>query len=221
MAAIIKADRVEGDHSAVRTETFNFTDMGAQADHYLEQVRQDAAKIITEAHQQAEALRRQAAEQGREAAKQAAEQTLYERVEQRLETLVPALREAADEIQRARQVWIKHWESNLVQLAAAIAEKVIRREIQQQPEIALQIIRESLQLAAGGGTIQLHLHPEDQATLGDRIGPLADALAGLGKVTIAPDPQTTRGGCLVRTEFGTIDQQIETQLSRITQELTT
>jgi len=34
------------------------------------------------------------------------------------------------------------------------------------------------------------------------------------------DPDITPGGCRVDTQFGSIDQQLETQLARIEEELT-
>ena len=44
-------------------------------------------------------------------------------------------------------------------------------------------------------------------------------LAQLGKVQILPDPQISAGGCRIDTDFGNVDQRIETQLDRIAQEL--
>ena len=133
MATIIKAGRFTGDRSAVRQAAFQFGDMNEEAAKYLMEVKREAAQILDEARQQGEALRRQAAEQGRQAAREAAQQMLHEELDKRLETVLPALGEASRQIELARQEWIRHWESHLVELAVSVAEKVIRREVAQTP----------------------------------------------------------------------------------------
>ena len=49
---------------------------------------------------------------------------------------------------------------------------------------------------------------------------LIDAMSGLGGAEVTADAAIGRGGCRVETRFGTIDQQFESQLKRIEEELT-
>jgi len=44
-------------------------------------------------------------------------------------------------------------------------------------------------------------------------------MSSLGDADVTPDATIAQGGCRVETRFGTIDQQIETQLQRIEEEL--
>jgi flagellar assembly protein FliH len=83
----------------------------------------------------------------------------------------------------------------------------------------LDLVREALHLAAGNERITIRLHPDDQATLGDRALKLVEELGSLAEVRIVAEPAISRGGCRVDTEFGSIDQQLEAQLARITEEL--
>jgi len=48
---------------------------------------------------------------------------------------------------------------------------------------------------------------------------MIDAMAPIGDADVASDPSLSAGGCRVETRFGTIDQQIESQLQRIEEEL--
>jgi flagellar assembly protein FliH len=75
-------------------------------------------------------------------------------------------------------------------------------------------------LAAGSPNVRLHLHPEDYQSLGVQVRSLIDAMSSLDDAEVVPDATVTRGGCRVETRFGTIDQQIESQLRRIEEELT-
>ena len=104
-------------------------------------------------------------------------------------------------------------------LATAIAARVIRREVRQQPDITLALVREALDLAAGSPNVRLHLNPEDYKSLGAQVRTLIDAMSALGDAEVTPDAAIGQGGCRVETRFGTIDQQIESQLTRIEEEL--
>jgi flagellar biosynthesis/type III secretory pathway protein FliH len=85
--------------------------------------------------------------------------------------------------------------------------------------VALEIIREALQLAASSVGVSIRLNPSDFQNLGSQVERLAESLCRLGPAKIVSDSSITAGGCLVDTQFGVIDQQIESQLKRIEQEL--
>lgn len=217
MPSVIKTD---DQNRAIQGVAFNFDDMAVKAAQYLEKVKLEAAQIVVEAKQEATAARQQAEAEGRRAAQQAVEQMVQKQLQQQLATLVPALRQAIQEIHHAKQAWLRHWEQSGVHLASAIAARVIRRELATQPEIPLKLIRDALELAAGSAQVRLHLNPADHTALLPQIQLLVKEISGLGPTEIAPDPAITAGGCRVETRFGTIDQQFDAQLARIEEELT-
>jgi len=203
----------------VQPVAFNFEDMNDRANEYLETVRREAAKIVQQAHQQAEQVRRQAEAAGRVAAEQAAQRAFDERLSARVGTLFAALDQLVAEIDDAKADWLRRWEQAAVAVATAIAQRIIRREIQRQPEISLELVREALRLAAGAADVSLHLSPSDYELLGGQSDALAQSLGKLAPAQIVADPTVSDGGCVVQTSLGRIDQQIESQLARIEQEL--
>jgi flagellar assembly protein FliH len=194
---------------------FNFDDMAVDARRYLDAVRVEAAKIVAEARAAAAAIRRQAEKEGQQAALLGVEEV----IRKQLAGTLPALAHAVEDIRQAKQAWLAHWEACGVHVAAAIARRLIRRELIRQPEIPLALVREALELAVGSPQVSIHLNPADQQALGDQVRTLAAEMSGLGEVEIAPDAAVTPGGCRVETRFGTIDQQFETQLARVEEEL--
>jgi len=216
MATVIKATTPQ----ALEGGSFNFEDIADRAKEYLESVRKQAAEILNQAEREAAAIRHQAEEQGLAAALKTAEQTCEVKLGQQLSTLLPAVREATDRIQEAKAEWLLHWEKMAVHVAAAIAQRVIRRELARSPEITISLVKEALELAAGNGDFQLRMHPSDAKALGDQVQLLIAELSSLGKARVVADPQITPGGCRIETKFGVIDQQFETQLARIEAELT-
>ncbi len=221
MATIIRKDSPRETHSGreVQSVAFSFADMRGQATDYLGTVRAEAAKIVAQAHQQAEQIRRQAEVAGRKAAEAAIERVLDERVGTRMETLVPALENLLAEMNEAKAQLLGRWEKSALRVASAIAERIIRRELSQQPQITLDLVADTLHLAAGMTDVRVHISPTDHENLGTQITRLTETLGHVAPTAIVADPAITPGGCRVQTKFGEIDQQIESQLRRIEEEL--
>ena len=221
MATIIRKDSPSQSHSGRTAQpvAFSFADMRGQANEYVDNVRHEAAKIVQQAHQEAEQIRRQAEAAGRKAAEAAIERVLDEKVAQRMETLLPALEQLVSQMNDAKGDLLRHWERSAMTLITSIAERVIRRQLDRQPEIALDLIADGLSLAAGSADITLHVNPTDYENLGSQIQRLAATLARLAPSQVVADPEISAGGCRVDTKFGSIDQQIESQLHRIEQDL--
>lgn len=219
MPTIIKA----GDQ-IIQSVAFNFDDMAVKAGQYLNKVRAEAAQVLAKAQQDAVAVRQKAEQEGHKQAQTAIEQMADRRAQDlvaaQVETLLPALRQVIQDLHHARQTWLSHWERSAVHVAAAIASRLIRRELSRSPEITLALVREAMELAAGSPQIRVHLNPQDHQSLGKQVQALFRELAAVGSPELIADPQITVGGCRVETRFGVIDQQFEAQLARIEEELT-
>jgi flagellar assembly protein FliH len=212
MSTIIRASDFNTNAQGV---AFNFDDIALQANQHLAKIRTEAARIVLKAQEEAEAIRKRAESEGRQAAMQAVD----EMVGKQLATVLPALKQAVQNIHDARHEWLTQWDSGAVHLATAIAERIIRRQLQEKPEIVLTLVREALELVAGHGEIRILLNPLDLQSLGDQVRLVVEELSPLIKTELKGDPEITAGGCRVETHFGVIDQQIESQLQRIEEEL--
>jgi flagellar assembly protein FliH len=216
MATIIKAATSVQPGTSPPLKAFQFDEMGSS---YVGRVRAEAARIIAEAKNQAAQIKAKARQEGRQAAVDEVQAAFAARLDEQLASVLAALEGAGRQIAESRQAWQQHWERHAVELAAAMAARVCRRELSRQPEISLEWVREALALAAGSGTIVLRLHPDDHAALRQQIEAIAGRLAGIGNVQVVSDAAISPGGCRVETEFGLLDQQLESQLARLSEEL--
>jgi flagellar biosynthesis/type III secretory pathway protein FliH len=216
MSTIIKA--VDPTRT-VRGVAFNYEDVTAKAKQYLNEVRAEAARIVAEAQQEADQIRRHARDEGYRSGSEEIDRTVQDRLAERVAPLLSALGQAVDDVRHAKQAWLAHWEKSGVHLAARIAERLIRRELKQTPEITLTLVREALELAAGSTRLRIHINPADHETLGPHVESLIAEFSSLGPTKLIADPEITPGGCRIETRFGTIDQQFEAQLARIEEEL--
>jgi flagellar assembly protein FliH len=221
MATIIRKDnrREAPSGQVAQPVAFSFADMRGQANDYLGTVRDEAAKIIQQAHQQAEQIRRKAEVAGRKAAEAAVERLLDEKVGKRMQTLLPALERVMQEINDAKGQLLARWEQSATRVATAMAARIVRREIAADPQITLDLISDALRLATGAAEITLYINPTDYKHLGSQINRLAETLGQLMPSAVVADESISPGGCRIETRYGEIDQQIEAHLRRIEEDL--
>jgi flagellar assembly protein FliH len=103
-------------------------------------------------------------------------------------------------------------EKELLHLTLAVGKQLARRELRVDPTQVIGIIRESLsQLPASAREVRIHLHPEDAATVRERLAEPAKERAW----TVVEDPTLSRGGCMVRTETSQIDVRLDSRISAV------
>ncbi|MCH5373120.1 MAG: hypothetical protein JJ992_04035 [Planctomycetes bacterium] len=220
MVRIIKAAEVRESRTPPDRPEGSFVDVSHEVRRQLQRASEEAERILDEARAQSERIRHEAERSGRERGDLAFETCVAAEVQRRLETVVPALQQAAELVQASRIGQLKQGESAVLRLASAIAERLVRRELQQRPEIALDLVREALELATGSRQLKIRLNPTDFRSLGDRAADLARLQGDGVAAEVIADAAVSRGGCIVQTEFGTIDQRFESQLARMMEELT-
>lgn len=191
-----------------------------EADAYLAQVRSAAAQIVQEANAEAAAIRQRSEQAGREAAEQAIQRLLDEKVGAKMRTLRPALEKVAQQLNDSRGLWLDHWHRTGVAVAKQLAGRILRREIHDDPQVPLQFVREALDLAAGSPELTIRLSTHDFADIEANVKQLAESLGSIARIHVVADESISPGGCVATTKFGEIDQQLETQLNRLEEELT-
>ncbi len=103
-------------------------------------------------------------------------------------------------------------ESELARLALAIGKHLARRELKCEPAQVIALVRESVALLPlSSREVKVHLHPEDAATLRERLAPAVSERAW----TLIEDPTLTRGGCIVRSESSRIDARVESRIAAV------
>lgn len=216
-------------------ELFNLEDLEARSRQYLEEVRKQARGILENAVTVAEAERvrvlaeaeKEGFQQGHDAGlKKGLEISAEELaariqagVEHQLKSATASLMHVADTLQQTHDLWRSHWEKNALHLVGMIAECVIRREMQQNPDIQTAWIQQALDLCAGG-QVSLYLNPEDLKSLDATLQQLTAEMRNLGSVEFLADETLTPGDCKLKTQFGEIDMRVKTQMQRVMEELT-
>jgi flagellar assembly protein FliH len=210
---------------------FNYEDIRSRCDEYIEKTRQEACRLLEEAAAEADQKRQRSHDEGfadgRKAGLQDAETEINRRaqelaeklVAEKLRTTLPAIQATTAALSQERDRWLSEWEAAAVGLSVAIAEKLLRSELQHRPVLARDMLAQTLELAAGNPQIRVRLNPSDVDLLGEHADEVISTMSSCGSATILPDPSIAPGGCFIETQHGTIDARLETQLQRVIDEL--
>lgn len=93
-------------------------------------------------------------------------------------------------------------------LALKVASYVIRDHVKAHPETVKKMALHALQESVVGEQARITVHPDDEPVLSAALGELKQIASG-ASILLDVDSSLTRGGCVVRTDFGEVDSTIE------------
>lgn len=133
--------------------------------------------------------------------------------ELQLRTCKEAIGKAVDAFRNEREEYFNRIEPEVVQLALAIARKILHRESQIDPLLLTGLVHVALEKLDAGARVRLRVHPADTHFWNEffaRSGwPQTPELAG--------DPSLPHGACTLETEIGSTEISMQTQLKEIEQ----
>ena len=109
---------------------------------------------------------------------------------------------------------VRGLESQVVQLAMAIAEKVIAREAKTDPEIVLGVVRSALSEVHDVTELRIRVNPDDVPLIETRWQEMLPRSTA-ERSELVPDVLVERGGVVVETRIGYADSQLKTRLNQI------
>ena len=141
------------------------------------------------------------------------------KIAERLQPLRQMLESMMKEFEAWRRETTERLENAAVRLAFEIAKKILHEELKMRPELVRNTVKKALKQIADAGTLQIHCHPDDLELLKQdaEIETLMKKQAAA--MEWIADASVGRGGCLIKSDKGTVDATIESQLQEIHQHL--
>ncbi len=128
-----------------------------------------------------------------------------------------AVASAAQELAEARCGLEEGLQRDAVELALALAAKILGGAIEAQPDRVLEVVRGAIRHLADRRIITILVNPEDLEIVNAGIDELRSHAGGIEQCEIQADRRVGRGGAVVRTSEGEVDADIDTQLERARQ----
>jgi flagellar assembly protein FliH len=158
-----------------------------------------------------ERARRQQAEffeQGRQAAQQQLRTELDAALAKHREQIARTLHEFSLE----RQSYFRRVEAEVVQLALAVARKILHREAQLDPNTLAGIVRVTLEKLDTGTKVNLRVHPREATEWRHYFACLSEDVPA---PEVHEDPAIAFGECRIETSLGSTEVGLESQLKEI------
>jgi len=112
-------------------------------------------------------------------------------------------------------VFYRAAERQVVDLALQIAQKVVEREVENMPDLAVNVIRAALEEMDARTAIRVRVNPDDAELLQRRWAQVVPPDVGPERIELQPDERVQAGGGIVETTHGQVDAQLSTKLEQL------
>jgi flagellar assembly protein FliH len=154
--------------------------------------------------------------QAREQGRQQGITDSHKMLEDRVAGERSAIAEALSKFSHDRAAYFQKVEMEVVQLALAIARKILHRESQMDPLLLAGIVRVALEKMAGAADVKLHINPQIAPEWRNFFSTHTNLF---DPAQIVEDPAQPAGRCTLETPMGTTELGLELQLKEIEQGL--
>jgi len=121
------------------------------------------------------------------------------------------IRQALEAFTRERTDYFARVEGRVVQLALAIAAKILHREAQVDPTLLAALVRIAMENMNAGSGVSVRVRAEEAAHW---RACLAGGATG-AKIAVIEDAALDPGACIVETEMGSADFSLDAQLKEV------
>lgn len=199
----------------VKRQTDDAQIIKADAENYAQEIltkaRAEAQEILAEAEQQRAKIESEAKEQGFE--KGHAEG--YEKGADEANRLVDRMHKILEAVMQRRQEILTETESQIVELVILMARKVIKILSDNQKNVIMANTLSALKKVRARGEVTLRVNLEDVKLTTAHIEEFIQHVENIKGITVLEDSTVEKGGCVVETDFGSIDARISSQLTEL------
>ncbi len=198
---------------AVEEKKNELNNLGSEVENIINRANSEAESIINNAKLQAEEeandIKAEAWEQGFHEGQSIGRDEILSQAEQ----IYNSANSLVEEASKKRKELLNEGKEEIIKLAFAIAEKVIKKEVESK-EVLINNIVEAMEKAPKSNKVKIFINYEQfflSEELRERIGKAFGAM----EVEIVEDYSLTAGGAIIETKLGRIDASIKGQLDAL------
>ena len=181
----------------------------------LEKASTDAARIRQEAASEAEKIKAQAYENARKEGFEKGQKEGFEKGLEQVNKLISQLEIITRDADECRRNILENAKHDIVDLSVKIAEKVVKATCAKQRDIAVRNAEYALGLLKEKSPAVIRVNLADIEVAREYRSVLLNMFDKVESIKIAEDPAVEQGGCIVESNAGGVDANIQTQLSSI------
>lgn len=182
-----------------------------QAEEMIAKAKQEAAQILqqtqAEAELKAQQMKDQASQEGWQEGITAAEAEAQNIRQQ-----------AGKVLEQAQSIYnntLENMESEIVDLAVDIAERVVLAQLAVEPRTIMEIAKECMELIKNRPLVNIYVNNADYHMVQEDENELLQGLPGKVELHILADNGISPGGCRIETDQGLVDATLETRWQEV------
>lgn len=170
--------------------------------------RIDDRNLISRAQEEADSIRETAAKEGYKAGLEQAESDIV------------ALREKIADFVSAKKEVFEYIAPDILEISVDIAQKIIKREVSQNPQIILDSILDVMKtISKEENRITVKVNPLQADLVKTELPDYISSMGIEAKINVVGDESIAEGGCILNTNNGIVDASLDTQLDIIKEAL--
>ncbi len=163
--------------------------------------RVEDRNLVSRAREEADAIRESALKEGYQAGLDQAQADIEE------------LKNSLGQFMNAKQEVFEYIAPDILEISVDIAQKIIKKEIEQDPQVLFNTIVDVLKTLSKEETkVTLRVNPAEVNQTKQAVPDLINTAGIDTKIVVLADETITEGGCLVTTTNGIVDATLETRI---------
>ena len=186
-------------------------DAEKEARAIIEKAQAEAAEIVNEANNQRARIEDGARQDGFDKGYKEG----YDKGVGEVERLVERMHKILESVMLRREEILQETESQIVELVILMARKVVKILSENQKNVVMANTMAALKKVKTRGTVTLRVNLEDVKLSSEHANEFIQHVEKVEGINVLEDSSVEKGGCIVETDFGSIDARISSQITEL------
>lgn len=187
------------------------TDAEREADEIIKNAKLKADEIIAEANAKALSIQDESKSNGYKTGYDDG----YAAGENEVHRLIDRMHKIVESVMSRRLEILQDTEQQIVELVILMTRKVVKVITENQKTVVLSNVLAALKKLRTRGKVTIRVNLEDLKLTSERTQDFIKRIENVQDITVLEDSSVDNGGCIVETDFGSIDARISSQLSEL------
>lgn len=186
-----------------------------EAEKLLEEAKKNADNILLETENNKKAIETKGFNEGFTSGREEG----FKEGKEEVNRLIERLHTIVEKTMEKRQEILSETEQQIVDLVLLLARKVVKVISENQKNIVTSNVIHALRKVKGKGDVTIRVNLLDVQMTTEHIKDFLERCESVKNITVVEDVSVDQGGCVVETDFGSIDARISSQLHELEQKV--
>ena len=186
-----------------------------EAEKLLEEAKKNADNILLETENNKKAIETKGFNEGFTSGREEG----FKEGKEEVNRLIERLHTIVEKTMEKRQEILSETEQQIVDLVLLLARKVVKVISENQKNIVTSNVIHALRKVKGKGDVTIRVNLLDVQMTTEHIKDFLERCESVKNITVVEDVSVDQGGCVVESDFGSIDARISSQLHELEQKV--